>query len=96
MENIELIVYLASALVVVSIAFKTTSFVGTLLMRILNGIGSICFVVYACIKQTNPVFLTNCVSLILNIVYLIIEIIQHKKNIKGVKVNEKKMSNTSR
>ena len=79
MTLLEFIGYLASALVVVSISFKTSTFTGTLLMRILNGIGSFIFIVYGVLIKADPTALTNCIAFIINLVYLIIEIRDHRK-----------------
>lgn len=79
MTLLELIGYVASALVVVSISFKTSTFTGTLLMRILNGIGSFIFIIYGILIKADPTALTNCIAFIINLIYLIFEIRDHKK-----------------
>lgn len=74
--------YAASILIIVSIAFKTTTFRGTVIMRILNAIGSLFFIIYAVIIRVYPTVIANGAAFVINIVYLIIEIISHNKQMR--------------
>lgn len=60
-------------LIVVSMLFKTTSFKGTISMRIINGIGSIFFVVYGFSLPAIATGISNSLLLIINIYYIIKE-----------------------
>ena len=88
MKSIEIIGLIASVLIVFSMVFKTTNYKGTIAMRIINGIGSIFFTIYGFYPNTvgasyEPNALAtgiaNAALFILNAIYLIIEIRQHKK-----------------
>lgn len=79
MNKIEIIGLIASILIVVSMVFKTTSFKGTILMRIINAIGSIFFTIYGLLLPAYSTAITNACLFILNIVYLIIEIKDYYK-----------------
>ena len=46
MNKIEILGMISGILITISMCFKTTSTKGSLIMRILNLVGSICFVVY--------------------------------------------------
>lgn len=74
MNKLEIIGLIGSLLIVFSMIFKTTSFKGTLCMRILNSVGSIFFVIYGFLLPAYATAITNSLLLILNIIYLIIEI----------------------
>lgn len=79
MNKIEIIGLIASILIVVSMIFKTTSFKGTILMRIINAIGSIFFTIYGLFLPAYSTAITNACLFILNIIYLIIEIKDYYK-----------------
>lgn len=76
---IEIIGIIASILIVFSMAFRTTSFKGTILMRIINGIGSIFFVVYGFLIPAYSTGVTNIFAFFLNLYWLIKECKDHKK-----------------
>lgn len=85
MNTVEIIGLIASALVVVSMVFKTTTYKGTMLMRILNLCGSIFFVVYGCILPAYSTAITNGCAFLVNAFYIYKEYKDHKKE----KTNEK-------
>lgn len=82
MSPYEAIGFIASALIVFSMVFKTTSFKGTVLMRIINGIGSVFFVAYGALIGAWSTLIANCCIFVINIIYLIIEIKSHKNTSK--------------
>lgn len=77
MNKIEIIGLIASILIVVSMVFKTTSFKGTILMRIINAIGSIFFTVYGFSIKAYSTGICNSILFLVNIFYLIKEIKDH-------------------
>lgn len=79
MNRLELIGLVGSILIVFSMIFKTTNFKGTILMRIINSVGSIFFIIYGFLLPAYSSALTNSILLVLNIIYLIIEIKSHNK-----------------
>lgn len=79
MNKLELIGLVGSILIVFSMIFKTTNFKGTILMRIINSVGSIFFIIYGFLLPAYSSALTNSILLVLNIIYLIIEIKSHNK-----------------
>lgn len=84
MNKLEIIGFIGSLLIVFSMIFKTTNFKGTICMRILNGVGSIFFIVYGFYLPAYATAITNSILLILNIVYLIVEI-QFRNKVKKLK-----------
>lgn len=80
MSKFEIIGLTASLLIVFSMIFKTTTFKGTIIMRVLNLLGSIFFVVYGLLIGAWSTFGTNLCLFFINIYYLIREIIDHKKD----------------
>lgn len=76
---IEIIGIAASIFIVLSLVFKTTTFKGTLLLRILNSLGSIFFIIYGALIGAWSTLIANAACLIINIVYTIIEIKNYKK-----------------
>ena len=79
MNNFELIGLIASVLVVFSMVFKTTTYKGTMIMRMLNGLGSVFFIIYGFILPAISTAITNICAFILNIYWLIKEYKDHKK-----------------
>lgn len=69
----------ASIIIVFSTMFKTTTFKGTILMRVLNTIGSILFIVYGFMLPAYATAICNCCTLIINIFYLFKEVKDHNK-----------------
>ena len=73
MNNFEVIGIIASVLVVFSMVFQTTTYRGTMMMRILNLTGSIFFIVYGFLLPAYATAITNTCALILNLIYIIKE-----------------------
>lgn len=73
MNNFEVIGIIASVLVVFSMVFKTTTYRGTMMMRILNLTGSIFFIVYGFLLPAYATAITNTCAFILNLIYIIKE-----------------------
>lgn len=80
MSNFEILGLIASLLVVISMVFKTTTYKGTMIMRFLNGLGSIFFVLYGFILPAYSTAITNICAFILNLYWLIKEYKDHTKN----------------
>ena len=83
-DPIEIISISASFLVLISMLVKTTNFKGTIFMRIFNTIGSIIFVYYGIARILPAVILMNSLIVIINIIYIIKETKDHKKNAKNI------------
>lgn len=79
MNYVEIIGIIASIFIVVSMCFKTTTFKGTIIMRIINGLGSIVFVVYGALLPATATLITNACAFVINLFYLIKEIKDHRK-----------------
>lgn len=79
MNKFEIIGIIASILIVFSMAFKTTSYKGTMLMRIINTIGSIFFIIYGFILPAYATAITNCCGFVLNIFYIFKETHDRRK-----------------
>lgn len=75
---VEIIGIIASIFIVVSMCFKTTTFKGTIIMRIINGLGSIIFVIYGILLPAIATLITNACAFFINIFYLIKEIKDYK------------------
>lgn len=77
--------WIAAIFICISISFKTTNFKGTILMRIINALGSISFIIYGFRigLEATPVIVSNIVALIINIVFLVIEVKSKTKEIKN-------------
>ena len=76
----ELIGITATLLILVSMLFPTLSYKGSLLMRILNLIGSAVFVVYGCLLPAISTALLNGALIIVNGVHLYKLIKEHKND----------------
>lgn len=74
---VDIIGLTASLLVVFSMIFKTTTYKGTMLMRTLNLIGSVFFIVYGMMLPAYATAVTNMAVFVLNIVYLVKEYKDH-------------------
>lgn len=75
----EIIGLFASIILVVSLLPRTTSYKGTIIMRALNMIGSIMFVVYGCLLPAISTGIANGCLVVIDLYYLIREIKDHKK-----------------
>ena len=78
---VELIGIVATLFVLVSMCFKTTSFEGSLCMRIINIIGSAVFVVYGILLPAYSTAILNFALIIVNAYHLIILIKENNKKI---------------
>ena len=79
MNLIEIVGIVASIFIVFSLIFKTTTFKGTLFLRVLNSFGSIFFIIYGALIGAWSTLIANAACLIINIIYTIIEIKNYKK-----------------
>lgn len=79
MNVFEVIGLIASVLVVFSMVFKTTTYKGTMIMRVLNGLGSVFFIIYGFILPAIATAITNICAFVLNIYWLVKEYKDHKK-----------------
>ena len=77
---IEIIGILSTILILISMLFKTTSFKGSLIMRILNLSGSAVFVVYGCLLPSISTAILNAGLVIINSYHIVLLIKEHKKN----------------
>lgn len=78
-DNYEIIGLIASIMVVASMVFKTTTFRGTILMRVLNLVGSVFFIVYGFLLPAYATAITNCCVFALNVFYIFKETIDRRK-----------------
>ena len=79
MSYIEIVGIVASILIVLSMCFKTTTFKGTIIMRVINGAGSIFFVVYGAMLPAYSTLVTNGCAFFINLFYLIKEIRDYRR-----------------
>ena len=77
---IEMIGIVSTLFILVSMLFKTTSYKGSLIMRILNLIGCACFSIYGCLLPAVSTAVLNIALVIINAVHLIILVREHKKS----------------
>jgi len=76
----EIIGILSSIFIVASMTFKTTTYKGTMLMRTINALGSLLFIIYGFVcTNAYATGVTNVCGLLLNIFWLIKEYRDHKK-----------------
>lgn len=75
----EIIGLIGSVLICASMIWKTTSFKGTVLMRIINGIGSAFFIVYGFVLPAYSTAIANMVCFIIDVLWLWKEINLHRK-----------------
>ena len=81
MNVIEIVGVIASILILISMCFNSSSYIGSLLMRIFNLIGSIILTVYGSLIQAFSVVFLNGILVLVNIYYLINLIVKnYKKN----------------
>lgn len=78
---LNLLGYIASVIIVVSITFKTTTLKGTIFMRVINALGSLCFIAYGILIKADPTVMANCAAFIINLYYIIIEVRDHRKKV---------------
>ena len=81
MNVIEIVGVIASILILISMCFNSSSYKGSLLMRIFNLIGSIILTVYGSLIQAFSVVFLNGILVFVNFYYLINLIVKnYKKN----------------
>lgn len=81
MNVIEIVGVIASILILISMCFNSSSYKGSLLLRIFNLIGSIILTVYGSLIQAFSVVFLNGILVLVNIYYLIDLIVKnYKKN----------------
>ncbi len=81
MNVIEIVGVIASILILISMCFNSSSYKGSLLMRIFNLIGSIILTVYGSLIQAFSVVFLNGILVFVNFYYLIDLIVKnYKKN----------------
>lgn len=79
MNYVEILGIIATIIVLISMSFKTTSYKGTMCMRIINIIGSVAFTIYGCLLPAYATAIMNFILFFINIFYLIKETIDYKK-----------------
>ncbi|MGN0961104.1 MAG: hypothetical protein ACI4PF_02755 [Christensenellales bacterium] len=77
---IEIIGIVSTLLILTSMLFKTTTIKGSILMRILNLIGSLTFVLYGILIPAYSTAILNAGLVLVNGYHLIILIKENKKN----------------
>lgn len=83
-SSIELIGIIGSAIVVIAMTAKTTTFVGTIFMRAVNLIGSAVFIAYGFLLPAYATAIMNILLLGINGFYIIKELVDHRKQIRGL------------
>lgn len=78
---IDIIGYIATALIVLSMVFRTTTYRGTQIMRIINAIGSIAFVIYGFGISAYPTAIANILLFFINGVFIFIEYKNRKEEV---------------
>ena len=79
MNKIEIIGLVASVFIIMCSVVKSHTIKGNIVMRALNTIGSILFVVYGFVLGAWSTMITNCVITLLSVYYLIKLLIEFKK-----------------
>lgn len=80
MSEFEIIGIIGSVFIVSCLLFRTTTFKGTILMRSINVLGSLLFVAYGYLINAYSTLITNAFAVIINIYYLIREVVWHKQS----------------
>lgn len=75
----EIIGIVATLFILVSMLFPTLSYKGSLVMRILNMVGSIIFVVYGVLLPAISTAILNGCLIFVNLYHIIKLILKHKK-----------------
>jgi hypothetical protein len=75
----EIIGIIASVLVVISALSKTTTYKGTVWLRVTNTLGSVFFIIYGAALGAWSTMMCNIGMFIISIIYLCIEMKGHKK-----------------
>ena len=79
MSWVEIVGIAASAIVLFSMSFKTTTFKGTICMRIINLVGSVVFTLYGILLPAYATAIMNAILFFINIFYLVKETLDYKK-----------------
>jgi len=83
MNYIEIIGIAATVIVLISMSFKTTTYKGTMCMRIINIVGSVVFTIYGLLLPAYATAIMNAILFFINIFYLIKETIDYRKTSRG-------------
>lgn len=67
----EIVGFLASIVVIISITFNPQSRKGNIWLRSLNLLGSIAFIIYGILLPAYATIFMNCIAGIINLIYLI-------------------------
>ena len=86
----EIVGITASVFIVLSLVFKTTTFKGTLLLRLLNSVGCIFFIVYGAVLPAISTAIANSACLVINIVFIIVETRSYLKKKKLTEVTDER------
>ncbi len=78
----DIVGYIATALIVLSMLFKTTTFRGTMIMRVINLIGSVAFAIYGFGAGAIPTGVANALLTGINVVFIILECVDYKRCLK--------------
>ena len=83
-QMVEIIGIIASFLIFASMLAKTTTYKGTMFMRIFNTFGSLIFVIYGIFLPAFATIFMNSLIIIINLFYIVKEYKEHKKNAKNI------------
>ena len=87
-EIIGIIGNVATLLVLASMCFKTTSYKGSMCMRVLNIIGSAVFVIYGIMLPAISTAILNSALIVVNSYHTVILIKNHKKDVSKTEMKE--------
>lgn len=77
---LEVIGTVASIFIFLSLCFKTRTFKGSMLLRVLNSIGCVVFIMYGCLLPAWSTAIANGLCLILNCIYIVVEVRGYLRN----------------
>ena len=80
MNSVEIIGLVSTIIIFSSMLTKTTSFKGSLIMRILNMIGSISFAIYGFLRPAYSTGILNVGLIFINAYHIMLLLKDHKKN----------------
>ncbi len=89
MDKLEIVGLIAAIFIAFSMIFKTTTFKGTILMRSMNTVGSIFFIIYGFMLPAYSTAICNVFIFVLNIYYLFKEVRDYKKGLNNESINIK-------
>ena len=84
---------LASLCMFIGLSFKTRTFKGTIFMRVFNILADLFFIVYGITLNGVTMIVANTLLAILNIFYLIKEIIYQRKKLRKNEQNKEQILN---